>query len=63
MKSESIYETLLAIRLLIEFFRGDFILLSTRSLVAEIFQKVTELRINESFLTTEGLVVKNELDS
>ena len=48
--------------LLVEFLRVDFILLSTSSLAAN-FQKITEHRINKSFLTIKGSVVKKELES
>ena len=45
-----------------EFFIVDFILLNTRSRLATNSQKVMELRINDSFLTSEGSVVRIGLD-
>ena len=45
------------------FFKSGFFSWSTRFFLAANSLKVTELRINESFLTTEGSEVKNEFNS
>ena len=48
--------------LLYDLLKVDFILPSTKLLLAQYSHKITEVRIMEPFLTTKGLKVKDKSD-